>query len=272
MALKLVKNGLTKAAMFGPDGTVMQPSEALYKKNVLVLRGRFRPVTHVNVDMLLASRRHFKKEPDVERPRIVVLTELTLNDLSSNGVIDEKDFLYRADIICSLGQTVLISNYFEYYRLVDYLSRITKGKKIGLVLGIYALQKIFEEKTYDNLRGGILESFASLFGTNVKLYIYPSLRSLDGDELFTLADFEKDLPDRLKPLFRYLMENNKLEDVRKANVSNLHIISDNVLAMIKQGEPGWEKFVPSKVEEAIKEHGLFDYPGTAQTQRMQASI
>jgi len=264
MALKLVKNGLTKAAMFGPDGTVMQPSEALYKKNVLVLRGRFRPVTHVNVDMLLASRRHFKNEPDVERSRIVVLTELTLNDLSSNGEIDEKDFLHRAEIICSLGQTVLISNYFEYYRLVDYLSRITKGKKIGLVLGIYALQKIFEEKTYENLRGGILESFASLFGTNVKLYIYPSLRQLDGTELFTLSDFEMDLPDRLKPLFRYLMENNKLEDVRKANVSNLHIISDNVLAMIRRGEPGWEKYVPSKVEEAIKEQGLFDYPAANQ--------
>jgi hypothetical protein len=262
MALKLVKNGLTKAAMFGPDGTVMQPSEVLYKKNVLVLRGRFRPVTHVNVDMLLASRRIFKREPDVERSRLVVITELTLNDLSTEGQIDEKDFLHRADIICSLGQTVLISNYFEYYRLVDYLSRITKGKKIGLVLGIYALQKIFEEKTYENLRGGILESFASLFGTNVKLYIYPALRLNDGAQLFTLSDFEKELPTKLRSLFRFLLENNKLEDVRNANVSNLHIISDNVLAMIKKGEEGWEKFVPSKVEEAIKKHGLFNYPGT----------
>jgi hypothetical protein len=259
MALKLVKNGLTKAAMFGPDGTVMQPSEALYKKNVLVLRGRFRPVTHVNVDMLLASRRHFKREPDVDRSRMVVLTELTLNDLSSDGVVDEKDFLYRAEIICSLGQTVLISNYFEYYRLVDYLSRITKGKKIGLVLGIYALQKIFEEKTYEKIRGGILESFASLFGTNVKLYIYPSLR-YGTKELFTLTDFEKDLPDNLQPLFRYLIANNKLEDIRNANTDNLHIISDNVLAMIRKGEEGWEKYVPSKVAEAIKENGLFDYP------------
>lgn len=259
MALKLVKNGLTKAAMFGPDGSVMQPSEALYKKNVLVLRGRFRPVTHVNVDMLLASRRHFKREPDVDKSRMVVVTELTLNDLSSEGQINEKDFLHRAEIICSLGQTVLVSNYFEYYRLVEYLSKITKGKKIGLVLGIYALQKIFEERTYENIRGGILESFASLFGTNVKLYIYPSLRP-GSEQLFTLSDFEKELPVNLRALFRYLMDNNKLEDIRNANVSNLHIISDNVLAMIRKGEPGWEKFVPSKVEDAIKENGLFDYP------------
>ncbi len=259
MALKLVKNGLTKAAMFGPDGTVLQPSETLYKKNVLILRGRFRPVTHVNVDMLLTSRRHFKNEPDVDRSKIVVLTELTLSDLSADGKIDEKDFLYRADIICSLGQTVLISNYFEYYRLVEYISRITKGKKIGMVLGIHALKKVFEEKTYDNIRGGILESFASLFGSNVKLYIYPAWKT-DSHELLTLKDFEEHLPSTTKNLFRYLMDNNKLEDIQDANVSNLHIISDNVLAMIRKGEVGWEKFVPHKVESAIKEHGLFDYP------------
>ncbi len=258
MALKLVKNGLTKAAMFGPDGHVMQPSEYLYKKNVIVLRGRFRPVTHVNVDMLLTSRRHFRHEADVDKSKIVMLTELTLNDLSTDGAIDEKDFLYRADIICSLGQNVLVSNYFEYYRLVDYLSKITKGRKTGMVLGIYGLQKIFDEKTYENLRGGILECFAALFGSNIKLYIYPALRK--DNTLFTLKDFEAELPDNLKGLFRYLMDNNKMEDIDDANVNNLNIISDNVLAMIKKGEPGWEKFVPHKVEEAIKQHGLFDYP------------
>lgn len=270
MALKLVRNGLTKAAMFGPDGKVMQPSEALYKKNVLVLRGRFRPVTHVNVDMLLTSRRHFKNEPDVDRSKIVVLTELTLNDLSPDGKIDEKDFLYRADIICSLGQTVLVSNYFEYYRLVDYLSKMTKGKKTAIIMGIYALQKVFEEKTYENIRGGILESFASLFGSNVRLYVYPAWKK-DSNELFTLKDFEAALPDKLKNLFRYLMDNNKLEDIEDANVSNLHIISDNVLAMIRKGETGWEKFVPHKVEEAIKEHGLFDYPYQNEKQRVEVA-
>jgi hypothetical protein len=259
MALKLVKNGLTKATMFGPDGKVMHPSDELYKKNVLVLRGRFRPVTHVNADMLLTSRRHFRKEPDVDKSKVVLLTELTLNDLSPDGKIDERDFLHRADIICSLGMSVLVSNYFEYYRLVEYLSKITKGKKIGIILGIYALQKIFEEKTYENIRGGILESFGSLFGSNVKLYIYPAWKK-DSHDLFTLKDFEESLPDNLRYLFRYLMDNNKLEDIKDANVNNLHIISDNVLAMIRKGENGWEKFVPHKVEEAIKEHGLFDYP------------
>jgi len=267
MALKLVKNGLTKAAMFGPDGNVMQPSDELYKKNVLVLRGRFRPPTHVNVDMLLASRRNFKHESDVDRANIVLISELTLNDLSPDGKIDERDFLHRADILCSLGQNVLISNYFEYYRLVEYLSKITKGKKIGITMGIYALQKVFEEKTYENIRGGILECFASLFGSNVKLYIYPALRK-NSNEIFNLKDFEAQLPANLKNLFRFLMDNNKLEEINGANLRNLHIISDNVLAMIRKGEPGWEKFVPHKVEEAIKEFGLFDYPFKQETKQL----
>lgn len=270
MALKLVKNGFTRAAMFGPDGQVRQPSDELYKKNILVLRGRFRPPTHVNVDMLLTSRRRFKNEPDVDKSRMILLTELTLNDLGVEGNIDERDFLNRADILCSLGQNVLISNYYEYYRLMDYLSRITKGKKIGIVMGIYALQKVFDERTYTNLRGGILECFASLFGTNVKLYIYPAL--LPDGKLFTLKDFESTLPDNLKNLFRYLMDNNKLEDIQDANVNNLHIISDNVLAMIKRGEPGWEKFVPHKVEEAIKKNGLFDYPLAAERMKASAEV
>ena len=157
-------------------------------------------MTHVNADMLLTARRLFKNDPDVDRSKLVVLSELTLNDLGSDGHIDEQDFLARADILCSLGQNVLISNYFEYYRLVEYLSRITKGKKIGIIMGIYALTKVFEEKTYENIRGGILECFASLFGSNVKLYIYPAQR--EDKTLFTLKDFESGLPDHLKNLFR----------------------------------------------------------------------
>ncbi|MBL3658591.1 TonB-dependent receptor [Fulvivirga sediminis] len=259
MSLKLVKSGFTHAAMFGPDGNAMQPSEALYKKNVLILRGRFRPVTHVNVDMLLASRRHFKREPDVDRDKIVVLTELTLSDLRMEGEIDETDFLNRVDIICSLGQNVMISNYPEYYKLVDYLSEITKGRKIGIILGIYNLQRVFEEKYYTDLRGGVLEAFGTLFGNNVKIYVYPATKpDEEGEELYTLDNFE--LPSKLKGLFGYLIDNDKLENIKGANVDNLHIISDNVLSMIKSGEEGWEAMVPRKVVSAVKEKCLFDYP------------
>jgi len=44
-----------------------------------------------------------------------------------------------------------------------------------------------------------------------------------------------------------------------------------VLAMIRKGEAGWEKFVPHKVEEAIKEHGLFDYPYQNEKQKVEVT-
>src|SRR5437764_8905728 len=47
LALKLVQLGLSGAAMFAPDRQVLQPSEVLRKKAILVERGSFRPPTVV---------------------------------------------------------------------------------------------------------------------------------------------------------------------------------------------------------------------------------
>lgn len=256
MSLKLVKNGMTKAAMFSPDGSVLQASEVLYKKNVLVLRGRFRPVTHVNVDMLLSARREFKKDPDVQKEDILVISELTLQDLSTEGEIDDQDFLNRVNIICSLGQNVMISNYYEYYRLVDYLSLYTRKRKIGIILGFNNLAMIFNENYYTNLRGGILEAFGTLFGHNVTLYVYPSRDSKEGpvNRISSLK-----APAHLKGLYDYLVDNKKLQDIETANLDLLDIISDHILEKIQKGEPGWESTMPGKVASAIKEGGYFGY-------------
>ncbi len=256
MTLKLVKNGMTRAAMFGHAGNVLQPSEALHKKNVIVLRGRFRPVTHVNVDMLFAGRKLFKAEPDVNKENIMVLTELTLGDLQGDGDIDEQDFLNRVDLLCSLGQNVMISNYPEYYRLVRHLTRLNNDQKIGLILGLGNLKSVFDEKYYEGLKGGILEAFGILFGRNVKFYVYPTL-SRESDEIIGLDDFQ--LPEHQKSLLKYLIDNNKLEGVRDFNPENLHIISDNVLEMIRHNDLGWEAMVPHKVASEIKKKGLFKY-------------
>ncbi len=256
MSLNLVKYEFTRAALFGPSGNVLMPSEALYKKNVLILRGRFRPVTHVNVDMLFCGRKRFKKEDGVEKENIVVLTELTLQDLEVGGDIDETDFMNRVDQLCSLGQNVLISNYTEYYRLVRHITRMTKDRRIGLILGIYNLHNIFDEKYYENLKGGILEAFGILFGRDVKFYVYPSLKK-GSEDIYTLDDFE--VPQSQQGMFQYLLDNKKLIPVSNVSEKNLHIISDNVLNMIRNGEEGWEEFVPHKVANEIKSEKRFDY-------------
>ena len=182
-----------------------------------------------------------------------------MNDLTRGGEIDEEDFLVRADMICSLGRHVMISNYHEYYRLVDYLSGITRGSKIGIILGIYNLEQVFDENYYSNLRGGILEAFGHLFGNNVHLYVYPSLKR-GGQKIYTLDDIEVSF--NLKHLLEFLKDNHKIKAIEGANTGILHIISDDLLEMIELGDDGWEQYVPKKIELAIKEKKLLGYQGT----------
>jgi hypothetical protein len=258
MTLKLVKNQLTHAAMFGPGGDVILPSEVLYKKNIMALRGRFRPVTLVNVDMMISGMRAFKKENEIKKERIVSLVELTLNDLTMGGDdVDEQDFLDRVDLLCSLGQTVLISSFQEHYRLAAYLSKFTKSRLLGLVIGVGNLVRIFDEKYYQNLSGGILESFSRLFGSNVKLYIYPAIDPKT-NELVTLKTFEP--PAHLRHLFLHFVENGQIVDLTDAKTKHLHIISDNVLDMIQEDVNGWEAMVPNRVADAIRANHLFGFP------------
>src|ERR1700748_2965168 len=252
MSLHLVKYGFSDVAVFGPDGKNLQPSEALYKKHIVVIRGRFRPIINVHLDMLNTGVKQFMQEPDVDEKNVVVLTELTLQslkerDADESAEIDEKDFLDRVDILCSLGQTVLISNFHEYYKLVAYLSKITK-LKLGVVLGYSNLEYIFSEEHYHDLPGGILESFATLFSRKVKLFIYPTLRD---DVIYNCLRFNP--PPHLVDLYRYLIVNDKIEHIRHYNESNLKVQTEKVLQMINQTEEGWEQYVPAEVAAMIKE-------------------
>jgi len=258
ISLQLVKNGLSRLAMFDKNGHVLQPSEALYKKNILILRGRFRPVTYVSVDMMLAGHRKFLEEENVDRDDVMALAELNFKELKrSGGNIDVQEYLHTADLLCSLGQNVLISDYQEYYRLVRYISQFTRGKKIGIILGMYNLQRVFDESYYQRLHGRILEAFGILFGRNVVLFVYPSFKR-GTDKVYKLDDLE--VTPNQKPLLDYLIMNGKVAEIKKARLENLHIVSDDVLEKIKKDEEGWEDCVPSRVAEAIKANSLFGFP------------
>jgi hypothetical protein len=254
-----VKYGFSDAALFGPDGENQQPSEALYKKHIVMVRGRFRPLLNVHMDMLNTGVKQFKAEPDVDKMNVTVICELTLQSLKERNAdesaeIDEKDFLDRVDILCSLGQTVMISNFHEYYKLVAYVSKITP-LKMGVVLGYPNLEYIFSEEHYSDLPGGILESFATLFSRKVKLFIYPTLRN--GLIMNCLRFYP---PPHLIDLYRYLIANNKIEDISNYNEGNLNVQTDVVLQQIKQGVSGWEQYVPNEVAAIIKQRCLFGYP------------
>lgn len=256
IALNLVKRGMTDATMFDLCGNVLQPASALYKRNILLMRGRFRPVTKVHIDMIETGLNHFLKEDEVDEENVSVVFELTLKDLTADGKILDKDFVDRAELLGSLGYTVMISNYLKHYKMVDYLASIAKEKKMGVILGIYNLHSIFDERYYDNLPGGLLEAFGRGFGHNVKLFVYPAIDVENGD-LYSLENLK--IPKKLNGLLQFMKDNDKLEAIEEYNHSLLSIMSDDVLAKIKANASNWEEDVPDEVVKAIKFYELFGF-------------
>jgi hypothetical protein len=254
MSLQLVKNGMTDAVMFDPDGNNILPARVLYKKNILALRGSFRPVTKVNMDMFERSIEMFKNENRVDPANTRVIFEITLSNLRAEGEIDEQDFMDRAELLCSLGQTVLISNFKEYYKLVEYFSQYSKGR-MGLAMGVNNLVEIFDEKYYRHLSGGILEAFGKLFFKDLRVYLYPMQNE---DDSITTSENLKVHP-RMKELYKFFKYNGKVVDITNFNPNYLKIFSRTLLKMIADREDGWQDLLPKGVAEIIKKHELFGY-------------
>jgi hypothetical protein len=254
MSLQLVKNGMTDAVIFDPKARNVLPAAILYKKNILTIRGSFRPVTKVNMDMYKESLEMFLNENKVEEANTLVIFEITLSNLRSDGEIDERDFMDRAELLCSLGQTVMISNFQEYYKVVEYFSNYTKAR-MGLVMGVNNLVDIFDEKYYRHLSGGILEAFGKLFYRDMKVYLYPMI-----DENGAILNSETlKVHPRTKELYNFFKFNGKVVDITNFHPEHLKIFSREVLKMIGTNLAGWESMLPSGVSEIIKKKNLFGF-------------
>ncbi|MEY2439570.1 MAG: hypothetical protein QOI34_955 [Verrucomicrobiota bacterium] len=255
MSLQLVSQGLTSAIMFRPDGETVQPAEVFYKKWILVERGSFRPVTYATNDMLDGARHVFMKKCGCSENDLTVLMEMTLENLLSEGQLNHADFLARVDILGALGRTVLVSRFGEYYRLAGYLSRYT-NHMIGLVMGVPSLMEIFDEKYYRNLEGGILEALGRMFKNELKLFVYPIIDEKTG-KIRTATEVE--VAPNLRSLFRYLIDNQFIEEITEYHQEYLRIFPPDALAKLQSGDDSWEQMVPPEVAQIIKQRGFFGY-------------
>lgn len=278
ISLALVEHGLTNAVMFGPGNSVLQPSEVLYKKAILLERGSFRPITHVNVDILNSAGAQFLQETGTRGEDVLALFEISLrNLLDKSSTLDHEDMLARIDTICALGYNVLISDYREYFRLSAYFRRYT-DRMLGIVLGINHLQAIFKEAYYAHLDGGILEAFGRLFKEEVKVYVYP----IRGSAFHDFIDSDGDAPSaavsakgsdsirqmlvtaqnlkvdkNLRHLYAHLLENGFIEPISGINLDHLDLSSKEVFEIMQSGESGWESAVPAAAVKVIRERGLW---------------
>lgn len=250
LGVQLVKNHLTRAIMFDKNGDVQMPSDMLYKKNVLAFRGNFMPITYVAKDIIKTSMELFEKDEDYRDDNSLFFCEMSLNNLLSvEGEVDERDFLIRIDMLNSIGQNVMVTDFGKYYELVDLFAQF-KINKLRMVIGVPSLEELFDEKYYKDLKGGILEAFGKLFPSNLKLYIYPTINS-GSKELITSKSVKPD--KKLDGLYKYLKDNNFIKDLKSNMKAQLHVKSREVNKMIEDNNPEWEKYVPIKVAEMIKE-------------------
>ena len=254
MALQLVQQWLTEAAMFTADGETVIPAELLYKKPVLIERGSFRPLTNPMLDMLERARTLFVQQPALQDDPPVVMFEMTLRQLQVGDAIDHRDFLDRVDTLGALGKPVLISNFFRYHRLVTYLSRHTQ-KPIGLPIGLVRLRDVMDEKFYTDLPGGLMESLGQLFKNSAKMYVYPSLDKMTG-QITTGANLQ--VAPHLRHLYAHLLANNFIEDL-PYDPAALKIYSGDVLAKIQAGDESLTRFIPPPIFEVIKAKKLFGW-------------
>jgi hypothetical protein len=257
MNLHLVRSWLTRAVVFNPAGEVVVPGELFYRKPVMVMRGHFKPVTNVNVDMMAAGLKQFSQLAAVDDTQIVSLAEVTMNSLIHEDNVVDADFLARVDLLGSMGYTVMISDYLRYFRLRAYLRRYTQ-KPIGIVLSVRDFHYLFDEKYYEGLEGGILEAFGKLFPDNTYVYVYPSRpRGTDTSAEITLDNVQ--VPANLRHLLDFLKENNKMLSLIPLDDQHMHIDAVEVLAALRRGRGEWESDVPEAVARRIVERRLMGF-------------
>jgi hypothetical protein len=255
LSLQLVEHRLTDAAMFTASGEVVQPSEVLYNRPILVERGSFRPATRLTMDLLERARARFSDEPEVRGLEPVVLAEMTLHSLTVNDHVGPEDFLARAEVLHALGIDVLVSRFRPFYQLSDYLAAYT-NRMIGLALGVPTMRDILDEQYYEKLDGGALESIGRLFKRSVKMYVYPTRDRVSG-EIVTVRSAVG--PGPAHYLRDFLLEVGRLEALSGYDPQLLSIQTTDVLARLQAGDSSWEAMVPPVVADCIKTSKLFGY-------------
>jgi hypothetical protein len=256
MNLELVRRGLAEAILFSPKNEILNISDAVYGKALLIQRGTFRPVTTTHIDVLHKGLTQLKNDvlqSEGKNLEILPMLEMTMHNLESDGHIHEKDFLARVETLTSLGEHVLISNFFLFYGLKRFIRRYNPHF-MALVVGASHLHKLFNEEHYNDLEGGLLEGLGKLLEQKTKLYVYPHKTPIMC--LTTRSFFPQ---SHLRNIYSYFIENHQIVDISGCDETGEYLHSIDVMKMLIKGDSKWESCVPVPVKDLIKTKKLFGY-------------
>ena len=279
LCLHLVRIGFTPALLFDVDGTPLLASDVIRHRRVLIERGRFAPVTRLNLEMMVRGREAF--EADMTQPlpgrpvfrpvdqtaggdhgeivktreisEIMEIMEITMNNLRDRGSAEDSDFLARVDLLSAVGKMVLVSDIGAFHSLGEYLTE-RHVERTGLVLGVPLLRELFNESHYQNLDGGILAAFGRLFTHAVRLYVHPTRDVLDGQVI--TADTLTVAP-HLSHLLEHLRANGLIRSLPCDADSLRTYSSEDVRGRICSDDPTWRELVAPEVAAQIDRQGYF---------------
>lgn len=253
--LMLVSHNMTPAIMFDQSGHIQPPNDMLYKKNVLLMRGYFRPINRLGIDFLKESLSIFKRDEDYKPDNTIAFCEISLKNLMKDEKLDEKDFLHRVDLLNMMGQNVMVSSFYRYFKLVNYFGQY-KMNKLRIVVGMPTFDMIMSSSNYTDLRGGLLEAMGALFQENVKVYLFPYVDTKTGELIYPS---DTHFRDSVSLLWQYLNETKKIIVLKNISTKQLKISSHRITELIENGDESLKHYIPEQVFSAIKENKLFGY-------------
>ncbi len=221
--LYLIAKGFSGAAIFNPQGNVMQAKDLLYKRDIMILRTRYLQKSKPNFDLFNKAIEQFKKSQHANDDNLVVLIEVLMSNLleDNNPDNDLGLFAQRAEELCATGNNVIVSNFKRNNKLAQYLSRC-KPKNVGISTNISNLRTIFNAAKYsDNYTHELLSYISNLFSLNVKLYAYPYLNKKT-NEVITLNNMP--VSAEAKPLFDFLVINDYIKNIEGYDVKDVKTV------------------------------------------------
>ena len=243
--LKLIEMGWSNAILINQNGHVQNPSDALWGKNIFMQRAFYKPVTKTHLDIADRGMKHFTKEFNLKTNETVCLFEFTMNNRIKNETITAEDAFDKVTLIKALEIPVLVTRFSLFYELKEYI-RLATDKPLGIVVGAIHLEKLFDEKFYFDLSGGLLEGMGKLLGRYSRLYIYP--HKTNEVCLLTKSFFPK---NNVKHIYQHFLENKMIQDIAGCDEITEFVHSKDILDMIKSKKNEWKKYVPEKIHSLV---------------------
>jgi hypothetical protein len=172
----LVHGGFAEAVFFSSKGPAVPPTEALYKKAVVLAPGNFEHVdsdhSQVHMRLLASGIEELRKELGETKAAPAGFFCLTAAPLTPDQPVPEiPDLLRRVDALLAAGGDVLLFRQGQLHHMTTLVHRYTQAP-VRFVAGLSLIIRAFED-IYGNLEGRLLEALARLFAQNVRIYAYP---------------------------------------------------------------------------------------------------